>query len=206
MKMDKDNDTRVRLLQSAKSEFLECGFAKASLRTICKNAGVTTGALYFFFQNKEDLLKSLVEPPLRGLKDIISRHFAFEMETDPAFVSAGADSADIAAAKEVVRFLYKYHDEFMILLTKSQGSEYEDIADKFADMAEEHYKKLVNIAAKTHGIIKPSRYMLHWMSHLQINAFVHLLIHEPDEKKALKEIEQIVIFLINGWLGMFGSK
>ncbi len=44
--------------------------------------------------------------------------------------------------------------------------------------------------------------MLHWMSHLQVNAFVHLMIHEPDEKKALEEIEPIVIFLINGWNGM----
>ncbi len=29
---------------------------KASLWTICKNAGVTTGAFYFFFQSKGDLL------------------------------------------------------------------------------------------------------------------------------------------------------
>lgn len=201
--MDKDNDTIELLLQSAKTEFLERGYARASLRTICKNAGVTTGALYFFFQNKEDLLKSLVEPPLKGLMEIVSEHMSYELETGAEFVFADENSADIAAAKEAVRFMYGYYDEFLILLTKSQGSEYEDIADKFADMAEEHYKKLVNIAAKTRGVKKPSRYMLHWMSHLQVNAFVHLLIHEPNEKKALKEIEQIVVFLVHGWMGMF---
>lgn len=201
--MDKNNDTRELLLQSAKKEFLERGYTKASLRTICRNAGVTTGALYFFFQNKEDLLKSLVTPPLEGLMEIISEHMSYELETGAEFVSADENSADIAAAKEIVRFMYGYYDEFLILLTKSQGSEYEDIADKFADMAEEHYKKLVNIAAKTRGVKKPSRYMLHWMSHLQVNAFVHLLIHEPNEKKALKEIEQIVVFLVHGWMGMF---
>lgn len=43
-----DNETRQRLIDSAKKEFFENGFAKASLRKICTNAGVTTGALYFF--------------------------------------------------------------------------------------------------------------------------------------------------------------
>lgn len=60
-----DKATREKLLESAKREFMEKGYMKASLRTICKNAGVTTGALYFFFQGKEDLLKELVEGPLR---------------------------------------------------------------------------------------------------------------------------------------------
>lgn len=203
--MDKNNDTRELLLQSAKKEFLERGYTKASLRTICRNAGVTTGALYFFFQNKEDLLKSLVTPPLEGLMEIINEHFSFELETGAEFVSVDENSADIAAAKEIVRFLYGYYDEFLILLTKSQGSEYENIADKFADIAEEHYKKLVGVAAKKRGEKKPSRYMLHWMSHMQVNAFVHLLMHEPDEKKALREIEQIVSFLVHGWIGMFCS-
>ena len=49
-----DKATKEKLLESAKKEFLEKGYMKASLRTICKNAGVTTGALYFFFQGKED--------------------------------------------------------------------------------------------------------------------------------------------------------
>ena len=200
--MEKDTATKEKLLRSAKKEFLEKGYMKASLRTICKNAGVTTGALYFFFQNKEDLLKSLVEPVLSGLMTIINAHFSSELAAQETMVSVAPDSGDILASKEVIRFLYRYYDEFLILLTKSQGSKYEDILGQYADMAEEHYGRLVEIAVKTRGIKKPSRHMLHWMAYLQINAFVHLLVHEPDEKKALEEIEQIVIFLLSGWNGM----
>lgn len=202
MHMEKDTATKEKLLQSAKKEFLERGYMKASLRTICRNAGVTTGALYFFFQNKEDLLRCLVDPLLHGLMAIIDSHFSSELSMETIVVSAAPDSDDIRTAKEIVRFLYRHYDEFLILLTKSQGSVYEDIVGQYADMAEEHYLRLVEIAVQTYGVKKPSRYMLHWMSHLQINAFVHLLIHEPDEKKALAEIEQIVIFLISGWNGM----
>ena len=49
--MKDEKETREKLLASARQEFLEKGYTQASLRSICKNAGVTTGALYFFFQD-----------------------------------------------------------------------------------------------------------------------------------------------------------
>lgn len=69
-----DNETRQKLIDSAKKEFFENGFAKASLRKICTNAGVTTGALYFFFKNKDDLFSAIVAPPLLKLKEMLIKH------------------------------------------------------------------------------------------------------------------------------------
>ena len=55
MKNDTEYKKREVLIEAAKKEFLEKGYNKASLRTICSKAGVTTGALYFFFENKAEL-------------------------------------------------------------------------------------------------------------------------------------------------------
>ncbi len=85
--MAEDKETREKLLDSAKQEFLEKGYMKASLRTICRNAGVTTGALYFFFEDKEDLLKQLVEEPLKGLISRVESHFLEEMNMESAVIS-----------------------------------------------------------------------------------------------------------------------
>ena len=49
--MGDELETREKLLESAMTEFSENGYMKASLRKICADAGVTTGALYFFFKN-----------------------------------------------------------------------------------------------------------------------------------------------------------
>ena len=38
-----NKETREKLIESAKAEFVEKGYNKASLRSICANAGVTTG-------------------------------------------------------------------------------------------------------------------------------------------------------------------
>ncbi len=74
--MRADRETKEKLLASAKSEFLEKGYMKASLRKICAQAEVTTGALYFFFKDKEDLFCSIVEKPLRDLLEMVGTYFA----------------------------------------------------------------------------------------------------------------------------------
>lgn len=46
--MEKNKETKERLIESARAEFSEKGYTKASLREIGADAGVTTGAFYFF--------------------------------------------------------------------------------------------------------------------------------------------------------------
>lgn len=196
-------DTRKSLLESAKREFLEKGYMKASLRTICRNAGVTTGALYFFFQDKGDVLQNLVEEPLKGLMLLIQQHFAEEAENFTGPVILDADNADIRAAKEIVRYLYRYYDIFLILLTKSQGSAYENIISRLADFGVAHYKSLFMKNEGIKDFPKADDFAINWMINVQINAFAHLLTHEPDVEKAVVYIKQIVIFLVSGWNGMF---
>ena len=40
-----------RILEAAKSEFLEKGYRQASVRSIAASVGVTTGALYRYYAN-----------------------------------------------------------------------------------------------------------------------------------------------------------
>ena len=46
---------------AAKAEFLEKGFKSASLRNIVKNAGVTTGAFYGYYDSIDELFEVLVD-------------------------------------------------------------------------------------------------------------------------------------------------
>lgn len=51
--------TREQLLQSALDTFYRQGVAKTPLQAIARNAGVTRGALYWHFRNKEELFEEL---------------------------------------------------------------------------------------------------------------------------------------------------
>ena len=55
MENDKRRETIEKLKKAGKEEFIENGYQRASLRKICKSAGVTTGAFYFSFESKEAL-------------------------------------------------------------------------------------------------------------------------------------------------------
>lgn len=55
------NETEKRLRESALSLFSEKGYDGASIREIIERAGVTRPVLYYYFVNKEDLFRRLVE-------------------------------------------------------------------------------------------------------------------------------------------------
>ena len=64
-----NGNTMQNILSAGHKEFMEKGFRDASLRNIVKEAGVTTGAFYGYFQSKEDLFDALVGKSARILMD-----------------------------------------------------------------------------------------------------------------------------------------
>lgn len=62
-----DRTIDPRLLDAAKDEFQAKGFMKASIRKICSDAGVTTGAFYKRYNTKEELFNAIVSPVIEEL-------------------------------------------------------------------------------------------------------------------------------------------
>lgn len=206
LKQDNQNDnreTRKHLLECAKKEFLEKGYMKASLRNICKEAGVTTGALYFFFKDKEDLLAELVEEPRRQLYAVMEEHYAAEMRNEDQVAQLElADDGDLEASREIIRRMYANRDTFLLLLTKSQGSRFETWLEEVVDISEQQYRRLCDMVTNATGKPRIDDYMTHWMAHIMVDTFVHLFLHETEESVALKHVDALTRYLIRGWMGM----
>ena len=60
--MSKGESTKQHLMELAKAEFLEKGYNDASVRNIAKTAGLTTGAIFRYFPDKESIFAALVSP------------------------------------------------------------------------------------------------------------------------------------------------
>ncbi len=200
--MRDDKETRKKLLESAAEEFMEMGYSKASLRNICKKVDVTTGALYFFFKDKEDLFANLVEEPMHHLYGLIRQHFMEESEELNLPKEQWSNDNDIEAAKMIIHYMYQNRQAFELLLLKSQGSRYENVKEQFVAIAEKHYGQMARQMAMLNGVKAPNDYFIHWVAHMSIDAFIHMLIHEPSEEKALKQIEPVVQFILQGWLAI----
>ncbi|MBR1724865.1 MAG: TetR/AcrR family transcriptional regulator [Ruminococcus sp.] len=197
--MTYENESRERLIECAKREFLEKGFAKASLRSISAAAGLTTGAVYFFFKDKNGLLGAIVDEPLQRIYQALKAHYSSELKEDFS-VYQHTDGDHDELAEQLIPQMYADYDALMILLEKSAGSKYERVVDEIIDLTERYYGTIAeNFAAAVPGK-QVNRYMLHWFSHVQINAFVHLLTHVRDEQTALREIKPVMNMLIDGWM------
>ena len=109
-------DIRAMLLKSGKEQFLSHGFETAPLRTICKKAGLTTGAFYNHFSGKEDLFAALVEPMLRGFQNMYREVISQELSD----LSTGTDNELTS-----ITYAVAHKDEFRLLFECSGGTKYE---------------------------------------------------------------------------------
>ncbi len=71
---EKSPERRQQIIEAAFRVFSRKGFKSATNREIAKEAGITSGLLYWYFRNKEDLFRSVVETksflfPLHRLTD-----------------------------------------------------------------------------------------------------------------------------------------
>ncbi|MBP5252850.1 MAG: TetR/AcrR family transcriptional regulator [Lachnospiraceae bacterium] len=197
MKKENDQGTRELLMEAAKKEFLEKGYNKASLRSICADAGLTTGALYFFFENKADLFAAIVDPPLNGLKKILFEHFREDAEEAKKLTSIeGLDMDHSEISDRIVGHIYENYDSFMLLLTSAENTVYENVVDEFVDMLDKSIPPMMaNVGGYTYD-----EYMSHWMAHISMDAFIHVIKHEKDAETAGKRLRSILNYLVMGWV------
>lgn len=197
-------DTKQLLLCHAKKEFIEKGFMKASLRTICKNAGVTTGALYFFFQDKNALFAELVRTPLENINTILLMHYQTEklrLRKNPTDLR-NFDSSK-AVCFRILHELYTYREEFLLLLTKAQGSHLENISNSFSAILYKRNRMLADTVAASNQTHSPlSDDAINGISHIQVNVFLYMIDQFSTEEEASIYLEQIFPFLEHGWCGI----
>lgn len=198
----KDGETKLALIKAARSEFIEKGYINASLRSICKKAEVTTGALYFFFKDKDDLFDAVVGGPLRELDATVGEHLRREAEGD---ISDPLDETmDIEDSKRIMEILFKYKEEFILILTKAQGSRYENIKDRLIDEMQTHYRLFATILEERFGCRHVDEYMIHYLAHIQIESFLYLLTHSKSREEAMKELPEVIKNLRAGGIATFG--
>lgn len=119
-----DQSIDPRILASARAEFLELGFEKASLKSICAKAQVTTGALYKRYTGKEDLFCAVVADTVADLTQVVEEKCALRPETLTDEELMRAWDMDENYMLWWFRYLYDRHDGFVLLLKCAEGTAY----------------------------------------------------------------------------------
>jgi AcrR family transcriptional regulator len=127
-----DRSIDPRILESAKKEFLAHGFEKASLKAICEDAEVTTGALYKRYKGKEDLFCAVVADTVAALEDFVEKRSAAQACTlsDGTLIKAWEMNKGML---EWFQYLYEYHDGFVLLISGAGGTRYANFQHDFVE-------------------------------------------------------------------------
>lgn len=72
----------------------------------------------------------------------------------------------------LIRHLYANSDIFLFLLTKSQGTAFENCIDEIVEKIEKGYRIMAKRMAEKILGMQMNSYMLHWMMHMNIDAFI----------------------------------
>lgn len=158
------------LLKSAKEHFLKSGYEKASLRKICSSAGVTTGALYFSFANKEALFDALVEPTLRKLDAVLD-------DVEEKVLKEGGKNFNESKFNDFMfKFLVDNKDGVRLLMARAEGSQYEDFAQKI----HRHVERLMLHYAKTVGGVDVDPELVSILTNMYFRAISDLISRDYD--------------------------
>ncbi len=135
-----DRSIDPKLLECAEKEFLEKGFEKASLRNICKEANVTTGALYKRFNGKEELFSAIVGDTASFLFSCMDnkQKLAELPQTEEFLVNCWDLSPE--PMLDWFRVMMDNKKIFILLLKCSAGTQFENFEHDFATrMSEANY-------------------------------------------------------------------
>ena len=121
------------IIQAAYSEFLAYGFQKASLHKIAEKAGVTTGAIYTRYKNKDALFVSLLQDFFETMK-VLFTPIAEEYEKARRS-SQPEDILRAINAEERIYFqlLTGHYDDCTLFFCHSDGSSIETMLHKLMD-------------------------------------------------------------------------
>ena len=196
-----EKSTLCRIHDAAMAEFSEKGFRSASLRNIVKKAGVTTGALYGYFDSKEALFDSLVAPQYT----YFMHEFSVQIGNFAKLPAQRMQYAENACMSWITNFVYDHQDIFHLLLTGAEGTKYEHMVRDLVELETQTAHEFAENLRKSGIPVQPVDPILENMliSGL-ISSFFTLLLREIPKEQSLQYAKQLEAFYAAGWQKLLG--
>lgn len=203
--MNTNRSTLELITAAAREEFLDCGYQTASLRSIAKKAGVTTGALYGYFDSKAALFDTLVSRQYHELMDLYQR-IIDGFSVTPADNRRARKHAYVETAlRSITDYIYSEWVAFRLILCCSQGTPYCDLVKEMAMMDVKATRKyLESLWAQGEQIPEVNPILEHMLSSGMFATFFELVVRNIPRQEADTYIAHLRTFYCAGWEKLMG--
>lgn len=199
------NKTHNRILVSAKKNFLANGYERANLRKICRDAGITTGAFYRHFSDKESLFAAFVEPVIEGIREL---YFESQKDCLVYFEQESilqAYNVTYTAVANFINYIFNNLDNFRLLLTCADGTKYCSFLDDMVTLETDEREKIFDIMNKKN--VKFNRIPKkesHLLTHTLFTSMFEVATHNFTREEALQYGHTLAAYCNAGWQAVLG--
>lgn len=201
-----ERSTLEEIHAAAKTEFLEKGFRSASLRNIVKTAGVTTGALYGYYDSKEALFEALVGKQYDTMMGCYRKAQEDFAKLPPQEQPDNMGDISGQCMHDMLVYAYENLDEFKLILCCSEGTRFAGMIDDMVEIevkGTHDYQKILSQLGRPSPEIDPR--LEHILITGMFNAFFELIIHEMPLSQAERYLEELREFYTAGWMKIMGQ-
>lgn len=195
--------THELILKSAMKTFKEIGFRNASIRNICKDAGVTNGAFYSHFESKDDLFAALVSEKLNVFEE--SYQDMCDININSVADVMRMFDMSYSSIETLIHYVYSEQDVFMLILKSSGGSSYESFIN---DLITEECKNTMLFMNSAKKFMKRpeniSERFIRLGASMVINSMFEAFLDGVSEEDNIRETKISSDFCIAGYRELLG--
>ncbi len=201
----KDEEAVGQILECAKEEFMQKGFADASMRTIAEKAGFTTGMLYSRFADKNELFSALVKEGADKLYSYFS-----DVQEEFAEFPATQQVAEMqtytsSKMRTVIDIIYEYFDTFKLIVCHSAGSSYDRYIDRMIEYETDSTERFMRVLQENGTSVKTVRRDInHMLASALFNGIFEVVAHDFPKEDALEYVNAVCDFFFAGWQRLLG--
>ncbi len=198
--MDNYSETRLKILEVGKAEFLKNGYKDASLRQIVAKAGFTKGAFYGYYKDKASLFYDLTDPCANAFLASFKNAQETFLDLVGTDESKNSNSLSTQFLFSFVEYIYDHHDAFKLILCKSAGTKYENFVHELVELQVDKtliYHEELRKIGKLQGEI--DRDLFHILTSAYYESLFEIIRHDIKKEDAIGYIEKISFFFIAGF-------
>lgn len=193
------------LLEAGKKEFLSKGFQGASLRDISASLGVTTGAIYRYYSDKEALFEALVEGPAHQLvaryREIQQSFSELPLERQLAGLPEVSDDGQMW----MIRHIYSHFDAFKLIGSCAAGTKYEHYIDTLIEIEVNASRTLIDrMTAAGLPVYPLDDGLIHILASALFSGMFETVRHDMPFEKAVVYMNSLREFYSAGWFKILG--
>lgn len=192
------------LLEAGKSVFLEMGFRDASLRGIAAKLGVTTGAIYRYYTDKEALFDAIVSGPA---EELVERYRTSQQAyaEKPLAEQLGGLTGVSEENMWMMEFIYDHFDVFKLIVCNSAGTRYEHYIDILVEIEANSAMQLTEKMQEAGYKLPPlNDELAHIISSGLFNCIFETVRHDMPRDKAFAYTGSYQLFYTAGWMKILG--